>query len=214
MSAERFFITGLPRSRTTWLANLFTYGASFCFHDLLGECRTVEDMDRHFEDIARGGCVKHVGNSDSALPWVWRRVREVWPEARWLIIEREPEEALRSYLDYFRVHPYAGFETPSAAEAERAISWLYRELGILAGAIPQNLLVRMTVEALDVLPGVERAWGHLLPKEPCNVDRWVMLDRMRIDPAPEKIKVDQERLGRMMLRNNSNGKGKPSWQSE
>ena len=35
-SKRNFFIAGLPRSRTAWLANLLTTKDSFCFHEVIG----------------------------------------------------------------------------------------------------------------------------------------------------------------------------------
>ena len=39
-----FFITGLPRSRTAWLANWFTYGHTFCFHEACRKVGKIEEL--------------------------------------------------------------------------------------------------------------------------------------------------------------------------
>ncbi len=38
-----YFILGLPRSRTAWLANFMTYGDNFCYHEGINGCHTIED---------------------------------------------------------------------------------------------------------------------------------------------------------------------------
>jgi len=44
MTQDRnFFILGLPRSRTAWLANFMTYGQTFCYHEGINDCHTIED---------------------------------------------------------------------------------------------------------------------------------------------------------------------------
>jgi len=38
-----FFVLGLPRSRTAWLANFLTYDGNFCYHEGLDGCHTIEE---------------------------------------------------------------------------------------------------------------------------------------------------------------------------
>jgi hypothetical protein len=38
-----FFVTGLPRSRTAWLANFLTYGDSLCYHEALNGCKSITE---------------------------------------------------------------------------------------------------------------------------------------------------------------------------
>jgi hypothetical protein len=68
-----FFILGLPRSRTAWLANFMTYEGTFCYHEGINGCHSVEeykaklgynkgdsstgamllDLDKHFPDAKK-----------------------------------------------------------------------------------------------------------------------------------------------------------------
>lgn len=82
---RRFFIAALPRSGTTWLANFFTTAGVFCHHEALLGC---EDM----EEYARRMSLRDyyaVGDSDSAMCRFMPRVRERFPDALWVGIDRD-----------------------------------------------------------------------------------------------------------------------------
>jgi len=38
-----FFVLGLPRSRTAWLANFLTYDGLFCYHEGTGGCHSIDE---------------------------------------------------------------------------------------------------------------------------------------------------------------------------
>ena len=40
---SNFFILGLPRHRTCWLANFFTYNGLFCYHEGAADCATFDE---------------------------------------------------------------------------------------------------------------------------------------------------------------------------
>ena len=199
MNAQPFFVTGLPRSRTTWLANWLTAGRAFCFHDLLADCARVEDMQGYFQDVAHGHKLAYVGNADSGLPLVWRKVQQVFPAARWLVVERDMDEALMSCERYFRTRPYAGTEgTLGLREMREAFKKLRAGIKELSAALPEGSVFKVPFDGLDRMDEAEKAWKFLLPTEPFNIDRWALLDGMRINPAPEKRRVDPARYQAMM----------------
>lgn len=91
-----FFIVGLPRSRTAWLANLLTVpGQSFCWHE--GEAghgnldQLVEKMKRRPES--------RVGNASSGIACYGDDVYRLLPEARYIIIERDLESAKQAFAE-------------------------------------------------------------------------------------------------------------------
>jgi len=47
-----FFVLGLPRSRTAWLANFLTYDGHFCYHEAVNGCSSVGE---YREKIANCG---------------------------------------------------------------------------------------------------------------------------------------------------------------
>lgn len=92
-----YFITGLPRSRTAWLSNLLTYGNSFCWHDI----RYIEGssipapLEQIKKRLALSGFEK-IGASDPAIISCWEWLRDSYPNAKWVVIERDSGESLLS----------------------------------------------------------------------------------------------------------------------
>jgi hypothetical protein len=76
---RHFFITGLPRSRTAWLANLLTTDRTFCWH---------EDRHGRLHDVRRydvlGNCGPHILSN-------WLNCVTQYPDAQWVVIHRDPD---------------------------------------------------------------------------------------------------------------------------
>lgn len=89
---NNYFITGLPRSRTAWLANFMCSGDSFCFHEGLRGCKTPEDFEAK---LNTGHCF--TGNSDSGQ--MFMRTLMSRPDAPVLIVERDIHEVIDSLAD-------------------------------------------------------------------------------------------------------------------
>lgn len=87
-----FFIAGLPRSRTAWCASYLSYGSTAAFHDMFLTLRSLRDIQLAFE---RTGA-SLVGNCDAANAPMWRVLDFAFPDARWIVIERDPKEVQSS----------------------------------------------------------------------------------------------------------------------
>ena len=81
-----FFVTGLPRSRTFWMAQYLSMAGAPCHHEYLAHCTSREQFYNEME----GGA----GNSDCGLFLTDFQTR--WPHARTLVIERPIEEVAAS----------------------------------------------------------------------------------------------------------------------
>lgn len=85
-----FFITGLPRSRTCWLAAYLNHGNTKCFHDLTGEVKTpVELIDRMLKSGA-----EHCGDADSGLAIYYDAIHQAYPSGKWVVIRRDPQATI------------------------------------------------------------------------------------------------------------------------
>lgn len=94
--AEKFLITGLPRSRTAWLSVLTTTAKSICFHEPVQRCESYADFKRVFDDDR----YQHVGVADSALILqIGRILNDFRPKT--LIVRRNPVDCARSLRRYF-----------------------------------------------------------------------------------------------------------------
>jgi flagellar biosynthesis chaperone FliJ len=132
-----FFITGLPRSRTAWTATfLSTLPSTYCHHDGLRGCR---NLDEYAAKIAYGVPAVHVGDCDSALLYCWREVRDIFPEAKWVVLLRPLLEVQESMI---RTRPYRGMTREQWQQAIDSLSELNVELNSLRYALnPKEIQV-------------------------------------------------------------------------
>jgi hypothetical protein len=117
LSAKPFLITGLPRSRTAWMAAYLTNGRVMCKHEPLKYLSDVSELP----DAIYSEYHTHSGLSDSGagyfLPWIMKNL-----DPPTVIIERDIEEVnhsmqvngyvmgdalrlLRERLHAFKYHP-------------------------------------------------------------------------------------------------------------
>ncbi len=96
-ASKHFFVTGLPRSRTAWLANLLTTDRTLCFHE------PIEPIDKLFNPAWAGGYAA-IGCSDSMLVMRFEELSDAYLQAPWLYVQRDPEAALNSLLAFSLPH--------------------------------------------------------------------------------------------------------------
>lgn len=91
--SQKFFITGYPRSRTAWLANLLSYGdQSFCFHEGMRRAKDNAGLFALYDGMPHA----LVGDSSCGLLLNWREVASRYPDAKWVAIVRDPQAVLAS----------------------------------------------------------------------------------------------------------------------
>ena len=95
---KQFFITGLPRSRTAWFANLFTWGDSICYHDALHSDPTVGRLVYMLKDVP-AVCGAKRGHSCASNLLAWRELDAHFPDAQWVVIERRFDDVLAACSD-------------------------------------------------------------------------------------------------------------------
>jgi hypothetical protein len=89
MRDQPFFIFGMPRSRTAWLANLFCCDAVHCFHEI--SKRPPWDIQKTLESSAKDW----VGLSEPNM-LVFEEAVGLYPEARVAVIDRPVFEVYNS----------------------------------------------------------------------------------------------------------------------
>lgn len=85
-----FFVLGLPRSRTAWLANFLTYGDKFCFHEGINGCRSIDEFKS-----------KLGPNGDSGTSMMLFDMNALFPDAPIVIIERDPIHVIEYVKETF-----------------------------------------------------------------------------------------------------------------
>lgn len=91
MPASKFVVTGLPRSRTAWMAAFLSTGETLCLHEPSYRMMSIEDLN----EILDTNFYKHIGVSESGLgffaPWILENL-----QCRMLVIERDFGDVERS----------------------------------------------------------------------------------------------------------------------
>ena len=172
-----FLITGLPRSRTSWLAAWLTGAHSLCLHDGLAECDSVAELGQ----TLRGERRSH-GDSDSGLMAVYEEAKRLWPAARWLLVDREFDEAMASLA---RFAEGAGVDLVVDQRLRTVLRGQFEFVRAAMEVDPMAMIVKYS--ALNDPEVARSIWRHLLPLVPFDRDRWDILDGLRIEPMPGKM---------------------------
>jgi len=91
-----FFILGLPRSRTAWLANFMTYEGYHCYHEGLNGCYTMEA----YKALLDGN---RIGDANTGLFML--NFREHFSNSRVVVIDSSIDAAL-AYIKDVNYHSY------------------------------------------------------------------------------------------------------------
>ena len=114
----KFLISGLPRSRTAWLANFLSNGDSLCSHS----CLLDYDLDMarllaHFDTVSH--LYQDVGDACPSLLYYFKDIWNSRPDIRWVIVMRKTPD---SKAGYDRAFP----ELPLSPEAWERTQAAYR----------------------------------------------------------------------------------------
>ncbi len=181
-----FFITGLPRSRTAWLANFFTTQTAFCLHDACKDGWTAEHIRSEFDTLALH--YKQVGDSDSGLLLIADKLVKIYPEARWVFIRNTPERAAKSYREYFtgvNACPWM----PKDADIETIMGQAAEHYEHALAEVPEKQRIELPVDFLDDPALMHVLWHWVVPHLRWNTERWRMLNTFRVNIIPQKITV-------------------------
>jgi hypothetical protein len=164
---EPFLITGLPRSRTAWMAVAALNDQSICWHEPLAWLKQWEGA----LDLWRSSAHRYVGISDSALGF---HLPEIIARAspRVLVIERDIAEVKAS----------------GAALGIGPSNYL--TLLKAALVIDHPLIVRVPYDALTDDRVVASCLRHLMPRADIHMDRIKVLQRMNIQTDMERVNRD------------------------
>jgi hypothetical protein len=120
---KTFFVTGLPRSRTAWMATYLTWGKTFCFHDGFTGLDHPAKIHEKFDSMREKG-FENVGNSDPANLYFIDTLIEQFPDAKWFLIERFLPDAVKSSREAFKINTKLEYEFNQLNKLRK-----YREAG-------------------------------------------------------------------------------------
>jgi hypothetical protein len=151
VDAKNFFILALPRSRTAWLANLFTTGEVFCFHDASRMVQyDLPSVLRHSPETAT-----YVGDSDNGLALFPHALKD-FPNAPIVVVERDAAE-VRASLGKLASHQRLPREY---LDQMTELTWDRLQS---VRTLPQCKMV-VAYEDLDDVDVLEEMWNALVPQ--------------------------------------------------
>ena len=172
-----FFIVGLPRSRTAWLANLLTVpGQSFCWHE--GEAGhkdlgvLVEKMKARPE--------RRVGNASSAIACYGDTVYKLLPEARYIIIERDPESAKLAFAEAAGDYVDVDIVWPKIVQLFNSF----------IESLSEHYVLKIRYDQLHDEETCINIWDFATGELPWDSERWQMLSELNVQAnvAPRAAK--------------------------
>lgn len=140
--SDPFFILGLPRSRTAWLATWLTYGGKTCWHDALANVRNAAGL----RALADEGAVGFAETAGSYFPRVLHRE---FPNAKYVFVTRLSTNVEVS-LDRLG-KPGRGIVNAAAGALNEALAYLR----------PRAEVSFVQFEALNRLDVLEPLWRYL-----------------------------------------------------
>jgi len=174
-----FYITGFPRSRTGWLANLFCHGPSLCLHDGL--------FTNEFDKLRGKVNVEYFGNSDSGI-LLTPSPFEYGPDEKMVLVERPREDCEKSYLRYFSEHPYPDFGQPDANDFHRLMDMREKRMKLIKDTSAGRVL-SVKFSDLDSVDCVESIWNHVIKDVAFDRIRFGILNKLAVNPASQKVRV-------------------------
>ena len=142
-----FFFIGLPRARTSWLANFFTYADSFCYHEATRFCHELGEL----KELLDNNKSLNVGNSDPALIYMVDDLIEVFPKAKIVVVERDFHECVDSYLGFFPTKSYLDI-----------LSWMEKGHAYLEKLKNYHEFYTIKHDDLDNMEDCQKLWNYIL----------------------------------------------------
>ena len=173
---EPFFIFGTARTRTTWFANLFTYTDVFCYNEESRYMRHLDEIQERIDERPEN----MVGFSDPELfhyiEYIWDR----FPTAKYVLLERDREESIKSLADIAGCHP---------EQLEPKFKLWDKNIQFAKENIPH--LKTIHFDEMDKKKKVHEIWNYIVPSD-LDIGRYHQLNSMIIKgtagnkPVPPK----------------------------
>lgn len=82
---NNFFILGLPRSRTAWLASFMNFMGAFCYHEGINGCKSIDEYKKKLWN----------DKGDSLTGGTLIDIENIFPDAPKVIIDSDPDNSIR-----------------------------------------------------------------------------------------------------------------------
>lgn len=153
---KTFCIGGLPRTGTGWLSAFLTTDKSACLHEgLKFNNGSYRDL---FEGLGKDIC----GDAGSHIPIVYADVLASYPDTKFVIVERDPEEVKPTAARLGITADWVDYTQDALVEMEKAVE-----------------VMKISFSDLFTLDGSKRVWEYCLGYEFDSI-RWEIFRRLNI----------------------------------
>ena len=159
-----FFILSTARCRSTWFSNLFTYKDSFCYNE---EGRYMSSLEDVYERIEKRP-EKNVGFSDPEMLHYINDIHQMFPNAKYLFLERDLRECLESL--------YKVSGVPGPILEKKFMLW-ENNINYLKENIKHHKINFYDMDDREV---IKDGWNYLLPNVEFDDGRYDLLTSMLI----------------------------------
>lgn len=173
MSAQKFFITSLPRSRTAWLSTFFSTGSALCMHEPTVGMSDISELPPVFES----DFYKYVGVCDSGMgffaEWILENIKP-----RTLVVERHPDEV------------YASMVQMGLKSTKAQIQYLANELKKVR---EHPLVMWVPFDALNMRRVMQKIFWHLMPGHAFDEARYDEMSKFNIEVLQDRAFADAKK---------------------
>lgn len=159
-----FFITGLPRSRTAWLANFLTWDGTMCGHELMFGLT----KETYADELS-----KWSGAAETLLPIRWPEIEAVLDSSPVIVIQREPHEVA------------ASLRRLQVAKADLATEWMQGRLETFIQRFPNAVV--FPYRSLTREDTLQMIWQHCTGKPAQPVNRVRMLAQFNVQVTQSRF---------------------------
>ena len=159
---NKFFITGLPRSKSAWMSTFFTGNNCFCYHEVLRVSNGFDDAIQKL--LSREEM--YVGNSDSSLPIWIDKIDHILRHSPIVIIERDISGVISSLTNLFGEHDYT-----------KPLDLMLKHLEIIRR---RYNYISVDYNELSKQSCFETIWNFCTPNIPFDKDRFETLKTINV----------------------------------
>lgn len=124
---------------------------------------------------------QRVGVADSTLPLKYAALRDAFPGAPWLYIERDASECMRSFVRFTR-------DYVKLLQRDLMRFWAMHHVASTTMRKDPAVLFVPFGELHEAVT-IGRAWAHLVPEVPLNMARVEVLQKLKVEQRiSERIK--------------------------
>jgi len=160
-----FFILSTGRCRSSWFGNFFTYKDSFCYNE---ESRYITNWHELIDRIEKRP-EKYVGFEDPELLHYITTLYSLFPESKYLLLERDKHEAEQSMLDWGH--------RPNYIIKQKYNRW-YKDISVFKDIVKNYETINFN--EMDNIKDLERVWKYLIPNTHFDIDRFNLLTALQI----------------------------------